>query len=77
MKEKSNANSKYFAVLEKIIATRVEYGITQMNIADHLKLGEGGYFKLEKGRSKLDLKRLFEILEYLEISPEEFFKGIK
>ncbi|WP_189663003.1 helix-turn-helix domain-containing protein [Polaribacter sp. IC073] len=77
MKEESNANSKYFAALEKIVATRVESGITQINIADHLNLGEGGYFKIEKGRSKLDLKRFFEILEYLEVSPEEFFKGIK
>ena len=77
MKEESNPNSKCFTVLEKIIATRIEHGITQLNIADHIKLGESGYFKIEKGKSKLDLERFFQILEYLEVSPEEFFKGIK
>jgi hypothetical protein len=34
MKEESNPNSKYFRVLEKIIATRIEHGITQLNIGN-------------------------------------------
>jgi len=62
MKKKSNAKSNY---------------ITQKQIAKHINIGESGYFKIEKGKSKLDLERLFEILELLEVSPEEFFKGIK
>lgn len=76
-KEKSNAKSNYFLILEKIIAQRIATGKTQVNVADHLNLSEGGYFKVEKGKTKLDLERLFEILEYLEISPKEFFKGME
>ena len=64
-KEKSNAKSNYFLILEKIIAQRIATGKTQINVADHLNLSEGGYFKVEKGKTKLDLERLFEILEYL------------
>ncbi|MDB9724231.1 helix-turn-helix domain-containing protein [Polaribacter sp.] len=45
-------------------------------MANHLNLSEGGYFKVEKGKTKLDLERLLEILEFLKISPQEFFKGI-
>ena len=77
MEEKSSTELTYFAVLEKIIATRIELGITQMSIADHLKLSESGYYKVEKGVSKLDLIKLFNILKLLKIRPEIFFKGIK
>ena len=75
-KEKSNAKSNYSLVLEKIISKRTAAGKTQVNIANHLNLSEGGYFKVEKGKTKLDLERLLEILEFLKISTQEFFKGI-
>tara|TARA_B100000795_G_scaffold16288_1_gene10916 strand:- start:477 stop:710 length:234 start_codon:yes stop_codon:yes gene_type:complete len=77
MKKKSNAKSNYFAVLKKIAANRAQRNITQISAGKHINIGESGYFKIEKGKSRLDLERLFEILELLEISPEEFFKGIK
>ena len=77
MKIKSNAKSNYFAILKKIKACRSHRNITQITLAKHLNIGESGYFKIEKGKSKLDIERLFEILELLEVSPEEFFKGIK
>jgi transcriptional regulator with XRE-family HTH domain len=73
----SNASSNYSAILDKIIKKRVAAGKTQINIAEHLNLSEGGYFKVEKGKTKLDLERLLHILELLGISPEEFFKGFK
>jgi transcriptional regulator with XRE-family HTH domain len=76
-KEKLTARSNYMAVLEKIIATRIHREITQMSVADHIRIGESGYFKIETGKTKLDLERLFEILELLELTPEAFFKGIK
>ena len=75
-KEKSNAKSNYSLILEKIIVQRIAAGKTQINIANHLNLSEGGYFKVEKGKTKLDLERLLEILEFLKISPEEFFKDM-
>lgn len=74
MIQESNANSNYNQVLDKIVTIRTAQKITQLELAEHLKLGEGGYFKIERGMRKLDLERLFEILEFLEISPSEFFK---
>jgi len=75
VKEESNANSKYFNVLEKIIATRIECRITQLNSAYFLNLVESGYFKVEKGKTTLDLKRLLLILELLKISQVTFLKS--
>ena len=77
MKKKSNAKSNYLAILKKIIARRSHRDITQITAAKHINIGESGYFKIEKGKTKLDIERLFEILELLEVSPEDFFKGIK
>lgn len=72
-----NAKTNYAAVLEKMVATRIQREFTQISVAEHIRIGESGYFKIETGKTKLDLERLFEILELLEVSPEEFFKGIK
>lgn len=72
-----NAKTNYAAVLEKMVATRIQREFTQIPVAEHIRIGESGYFKIETGKTKLDLERLFEILELLEVSPEEFFKGIK
>lgn len=76
-KEKLTARTNYAAVLEKIVATRIHRELTQMSVAEHIRIGESGYFKIETGKTKLDLERLFEILEFFEITPEAFFKGIK
>ena len=75
-KEKEKINTLYKSVLEKLVTKREEAGLTQYDISTALGLSESGYFKVEKGKTKLDLERLFTILLKLEISPEEFFKGI-
>jgi transcriptional regulator with XRE-family HTH domain len=41
-----------------------------------LGLTESGYFKVEKGKTSIDIQRLLTILYKLDISPEEFFKDI-
>jgi transcriptional regulator with XRE-family HTH domain len=58
------------------MATRKHPGVGQRTIVDQTKIGESGYFKIENGRTKLDLQELFEVLGLLEISPEELFKDI-
>lgn len=76
-KEKENINKTYFAVLDKIVAERKAQGLTQMDICKYLGIGENGYFKVEKGSTKLDVPRLLNILEFLKISPSTFFKEFK
>ncbi|EAR13462.1 hypothetical protein PI23P_03172 [Polaribacter irgensii 23-P] len=58
------------------MATRKHPGVGQRTIVDQTKIGESGYFKIENGRTKLDLQELFEVLGLLEISPEELLKEI-
>ncbi|MEO9571458.1 MAG: helix-turn-helix transcriptional regulator [Polaribacter sp.] len=60
-------------VLQKIIDRRQELGLSQTELALKLNMTISGYFKVEKGDSKLDLIRLFEIAELLEIDAKEFF----
>lgn len=60
-------------VLQKIAAKRREMGISQWDFGKKLNLGEGGYFKVEKGGTKLDMLRFFQILEHQGITAKAFF----
>jgi transcriptional regulator with XRE-family HTH domain len=44
-------------------------------MGQYLGLTESGYFKIEKGKTKLDIERLLLILEKLNISFMEFAKN--
>mgnify|MGYP002039716917 CR=1 FL=1 len=74
---KNELDLYYNKVLEKRVKERVIAGFTQNEIGQLLDISESGYFKEEKGKTKLDLYRLLHILQKLEISPDEFFKDIK
>lgn len=60
-------------VLKKIVERRQELGISQTELAIKLNMTTSGYFKVEKGESKLDLIRLFEIASCLDIDAKELF----
>ena len=60
-------------VLKKIVKRRQELGISQTELAIKLNMTTSGYFKVEKGESKLDLIRLFEIASCLDIDAKDFF----
>jgi len=74
--EKKVVNGKVNRILEKIIARRNEIGITQWELATILNITNNGYFKVEKGMTKLDVKRLIEIAEILNISPAYFLEDL-
>ena len=76
-KEKEKLDKKAKSILLKIIERRREFDMSQPDLAMKLNLGFSGYYKVETGKTKLDTFRLFEILEKLEISAEDFFKGFK
>ena len=76
MKEKISVEalqSKSYDVLSKIVKRRKELGISQTQLAHQLNMTISGYFKVEKGESKLDLMRLFEIAHYLKIDAKDLF----
>ena len=76
-KEKERIEGRKMAVLKRIVERRRELGISQWDLGIAINLTNSGYFKVETGKTRLDILRLFEILEKLDISLEEFFKGIK
>lgn len=76
-KEKERIEKRKTAVLKRIVERRRELGISQWDLGIAINLTNSGYFKVETGKTKLDTYRFFEILEILEISAEDFFKGFK
>ena len=77
MRERERERERYLTILKKLAQKRAEAGFTQYDIAEILGLTESGYFKIETGKTKLDLERLLIILNKLDISLEKFFKGFK
>lgn len=71
-------NNKKIAnkVLENIVTRRVELKISQWELAKKLHMTSNGYFKVEKGITKLDIERLIKIATILNCTPESFFKDV-
>ena len=74
--KKNKTDLRAEKVLQKIIARRQELGVSQMDLAAKINITNNGYFKVETGKTKLDLKRLLRIAEVLEVSPVVFFEGL-
>ena len=68
-----NPKEKAINVLQKIVTRRQELGLSQTDLAIQLNMTTRGYFKIEKGDSKLDLLRLFAIAECLDIEVKSLF----
>jgi transcriptional regulator with XRE-family HTH domain len=61
-------------ILKRIVKKRQELGISQFDLALKLNLTNNGYFKVETGKTKLDVRRLLEIAEILKVNPSCFFE---
>lgn len=55
-------------MLKKIRIARLEKGFSQENMADLLGISQCAYSNLENGKTKLGLKCLKKISEFLEIN---------
>ena len=55
----------------RIKELRVNKSISQKKLAEHLNISQSAYAKIEKGISKLDVNRLVEIAQILEVDPNE------
>jgi len=62
------------AILEKIIYRRKRLGLSQTDVAKKLKITLSGYYKVETGKTKLDIMRLIEISEVLNVKLDYFLK---
>ena len=76
-KERRKFEEKTKVVLSKIVERRKNLNITQAALALKLNMSFSGYFKVETGKTKLDTRRLLQVLDILEISPKDFFKDFE
>jgi transcriptional regulator with XRE-family HTH domain len=49
-------------------------GLSQTDIANKLEITLSGYYKMETGKTKLDIRRLLELSEVLKVELEYFLK---
>lgn len=55
-------------VFDKIKDIRETKGLTQEDVADALNLSASGYSKIERGETRLNLERLQQIADVLEVN---------
>jgi transcriptional regulator with XRE-family HTH domain len=65
-------NNQISDVLEKIIYRRKRLGLSQSELAKKLKVTLSGYYKMETGKTKLDIRRLLELSEILKVKINYF-----
>jgi len=74
--KKETIESASIKVLQRIIKKRQALGVSQMDLAFKLHLTANGYFKIEKGITKLSVLRLLEIADALKVSPVVFIEDV-
>lgn len=60
-------------ILEKIKKEREKEGLSQYEFGKKIGLSQNAYFKLETGKTRLDMHRFLTICKVLNIPPKEFF----
>ncbi|MFD2529726.1 MULTISPECIES: helix-turn-helix domain-containing protein [Polaribacter] len=61
-------------ILNMIIYRRKKLGLTQTDLANKLEITLSGYYKIEKGKTDLNFRRMLEIAEILDVDLNYFFK---
>ncbi len=59
-------------ILKKIKALRIEKGISQYELSERLGICQNSYYKIESGKTKLDIYRLLQISTILEFNFSEY-----
>ncbi len=67
-----NITNRISYVLEKVIYRRKRLSLTQTDLANKLEITLSAYYKMETGRTKLDVRRLFELSEILKVEVDYF-----
>jgi transcriptional regulator with XRE-family HTH domain len=65
--------SKIAAILKYIKNVRQQQSISQYEMSSRLNISQNTYFKIESGKTKLDLYRLIQISNILEFDMSELF----
>lgn len=68
-----NFENKLNYILSEIKKERLKAGLSQWDFGAKLGLSQNAYYKLETGKTKLDMFRFLQICEVLNIKPCSFF----
>lgn len=60
-------------ILKKIKEERIKREMSQYDFGEKIGLSQNAYFKVETGKTKLDLFRFLTICKVLEMDPKSFF----
>lgn len=60
-------------ILEEIKKEREKEGLSQYEFGKKIGLSQNAYFKLETGKTRLDMYRFLAICKVLNIPPKGFF----
>ena len=60
-------------ILKHIKNTRQQKGVSQYEMSSRLNISQNTYFKIESGKTKLDLYRLIQISNILEFDISQLF----
>lgn len=61
------------SILDFIKQSRLRQGISQYEMSSRLNISQNTYFKIEKGKTRLDVYRLIQISNILEFEIHELF----
>lgn len=64
---------QYDEVIEIIIEERKNSGFSQRDLGAKIGISQNAYYKIEKGKTKLDLYRFLHIVSILKIDVNKFF----
>ena len=56
-------------IAERLKMVRLSRGLSQQEVADKINLSQSAYAKIEKGISRLDIDRFFDLCQLLDLSP--------
>ena len=70
---KKSTEIEFSLILEKIKEERLKTGLSQWDFGKKIGLSQNAYYKLEKGKTKLDMERFLIICKVLDIETKSFF----
>ena len=74
----NEATTIFYRRLGEIIKrARVEFGVSQEIVAEALGLSRVSIVNIEKGRQKIQIHTLIEIVNYLDIPISDFFENVR
>lgn len=74
MVDENPINARISSILSFIKLTRLSKGISQYEMSSRLNVSQNTYFKIESGKTKLDIYRLIQLSNILEFDISELFR---